>query len=186
VSHQITPVTGNDDPRHAPMTSTILSSLQSQRNVSRTQTSRPPRRPGHTTDHGATELGFNSAEPATPLQGSGPGAALPATLLQGSSTSPSSTLAHSYTPKCTAGSPPCTYKRRCLGPSQGRFLKAHLYGSPNINKKHFRANLLSTTLDLSRDLGSIPSLAKLVSPTTSTPMQDNISLILPLLEVGPS
>jgi hypothetical protein len=64
-------------------------------------------------------------------------------------------------------------------------LKAHPDGSPNINKKHFRANLLSTTLDLSRDLGSVPSLAKLVSPTTSTPVQDNISLILPLLEVGP-
>jgi hypothetical protein len=65
-------------------------------------------------------------------------------------------------------------------------LKAHPDGSPNINKKHFMANLLSTTLDLSRDLGSIPSLVKLVSPTTSTPVQDNISLILPLLEVGPS
>jgi hypothetical protein len=49
------------------------------------------------------------------------------------------------------------------------------------HKKHFRANLLSTTLDLSRDLGSVPSLAKLVSPTTSTPVQDNISLILPLV-----
>ena len=30
MSHQITPVTGNDDPRHAPMTSTVLSSLESQ------------------------------------------------------------------------------------------------------------------------------------------------------------
>jgi hypothetical protein len=42
-------------------------------------------------------------------------------------------------------------------------------------------NLLSTTRDLSRDLGSVPSLAKLVTPTTSTPVQDNISLILPLV-----
>jgi hypothetical protein len=58
-------------------------------------------------------------------------------------------------------------------------LKAHPDGSHNIN-------LLSTILDLSRDLGPVPSLAKLVLPTTNAPMQDNISLILPLLEVGPS
>jgi hypothetical protein len=185
VSHQITPVTGNDDPRHAPMTSTVLSSLQSQRNVSMTQTSRPPRRPGHTAGHGATELGFNSAEPAAPLQGSGPGSAPPTTLLQGSSTSPPSTLAHSYTPICTARSPPCTYKRRCPGPFKGKLWRLTQTAHPT-STKHFRANLLSTTLDLSRDLGSVPSLAKLVSPTTSIPVQDNISLILPLLEVGPS
>jgi hypothetical protein len=42
-------------------------------------------------------------------------------------------------------------------------------------------NLLSTARDLSRDLGSVPSLAKLVTPTTSTPVQDNISLILPFM-----
>jgi hypothetical protein len=179
VSHQITPEQGNDGPWHAPMTSIVLSSLQSQRNVSRTQTSRPPRRPGHIAGHVATELDYNSAEPAAPLQGSGPGAAPPTTLLQGSSTSPPSTLVHSYTPICTAGSPPCTYKRRCPGPSQEKALKAHPDGSTNIN-------LLSTTLVLSRDLGSVPSLAKLVSPTTSTPVQDNISIILPMLEVGPS
>ena len=123
MSHQITPVKGNDDPRHAIMTSTVLSSLKSQRNVSRTQTSRPPRRPGHIAGHDATELGFNSAEPAVPLQGTGPRAASPATLLQGSSTSPPFTLAHSCTPICTARSPPCTYKRRCPGPSQGRLGK---------------------------------------------------------------
>jgi hypothetical protein len=141
VSHQITPVTGNDDPRHAPMTSTILSSLQSQRNVSRTQTSRPPRRLGHTAGHGATELGFNSAEPATPLQGSGPGAAQSDTLLQGSSTSPPSRLAHSYTPIWTAGSPPCTYKRRFPGPSQGKLGKltqtAHPTSTENTSGQTF-------------------------------------------------
>ena len=124
MSHQITPVTGNDDPRRAPMPSTVLSSLQSQRNVSKAHTSRPPRRLGHTTSHGATELGFNSAESAAPLQGSGLGAVPPATLLQGSGTSPPSTLVHSYTPTCTAGSPPCTYKRRSPGPSQGKLLDA--------------------------------------------------------------
>jgi hypothetical protein len=135
VSHQITPVTGNDDPQHAPKTSTVLSSLQSQRNVSRTQTSRPPRRPGHTAGHGATELSFNSVEPAAPLQGSGPGAAPPAMLLQGSSTSPSSTLAHSYTPICTAGSPPCTYKRRYQG-----LPKASFGSSPRRLTQHQQNN----------------------------------------------
>jgi hypothetical protein len=103
VSHQITLVTGNDDPRRAPMPPTVLSSLQSQRNVSRARTSRPPRRLGHTAGHGATELGFNSAESAVPLQGSGFGAAPLATLLQGSCTSPPSTLVHSYTPHVQLG-----------------------------------------------------------------------------------
>jgi hypothetical protein len=124
VSHQITPVTGNDDPQRAPMPPTVLSSLQSQRNVSRAHTSRPPRRLGHIAGHGATELGFNSAESVALLQGSGLGAAPSTTLLQDSSTSPPSTLVHSYTPTCTAGSPPCTYKRRCPGPSQGKLLEA--------------------------------------------------------------
>jgi hypothetical protein len=62
VSHQITPITGNDGSLHASMTSIVLSSLQRQRNVSRTE--------------------------VAPL----------AALLQGSSTSPPATLAHSYTP----------------------------------------------------------------------------------------
>jgi hypothetical protein len=105
----------------------------------------------------------------------GPRAAPPATLLQGSSTSPPATLAHSYTPICTTGSPPCIYKRRCPGPSHGRLWRL-------TQMAYFKAkNLLSTTRDLSRDLGSFPSLAKLVTPTTSTPVRDNISLILPLV-----
>jgi hypothetical protein len=48
----------------------------------------------------------------------GPRAAPSATLLQGSSTSPLATLAHSYTPICTAGSSPCIYKKGCSRPSQ--------------------------------------------------------------------
>jgi hypothetical protein len=85
----------------------------------------------------------------------GPRAAPPATLLQGSNTSPSATLAHSYTPICTARPSPCIYKRGCPGPSQGRLTQM----------AHFKAK---------------PSPVKLVTPTTSTPVQDNISLI-PLL-----
>jgi hypothetical protein len=34
---------------------------------------------------------------------------------------------------------------------------------------------------LLKRLGTVPSLAKLVAPTTSTPVQDNISLILLLV-----
>jgi hypothetical protein len=61
MSHQITPITGNDGSPHASMTSIVLSSLRRQGNISRTQV------------------------------------APPAALLQGSSTSPPATLAHSYT-----------------------------------------------------------------------------------------
>jgi hypothetical protein len=130
VSHQITPITGNDGSLHASMTSIVLSSLRRQRNVSRTQV------------------------------------APPAALLQGSSTSPPATLAHSYTPICIAGSSPCIYKRGCSGPSRGgrggraKAKEANSDGSPQ---------------------GRTLSLATLVTPTTSTPLQDNISLILPLV-----
>jgi hypothetical protein len=89
----------------------------------------------------------------------GPRAAPPATLLQGSSTSPQATLAHSYTPICTPGPSPCIYKRGCPGPSQGTRKRL-------TQTAHFKAK---------------PSPEKLVTPTTSTPVQDNISLISPLV-----
>jgi hypothetical protein len=85
----------------------------------------------------------------------GPRAAPPATLLQGSSTSLPATFAHSYTHICTAGPSPCIYKRGCPGPSQGTRKRL-------TQTAHFKAK---------------PSPAKLVTPTTSTPVQDNISLI---------
>lgn len=91
----------------------------------------------------------------------GPRAAPPATLLQGSSTSPPATLAYSYTPICTAGPSPCIYKRGCPGPSQ--------------REGGEKGGLTQTA-----HLKAKPSLSKLVTPTTSTPVQDNISLI-PLL-----
>jgi hypothetical protein len=102
----------------------------------------------------------------------GPRDALSATLLQGSSTSPLATLAHSYAPICTAGSPPCIYKRRCPGPSHDTLRGRRRRTRSNIE-------LLFATLDFSRDLGPVLSLAKLVTPTISTPVQDNISLIPP-------
>jgi hypothetical protein len=51
MSHQITPVTGNDDPRHAPMTSTVLKlstkSKERQQDTyfKATSTTRPYRQP---------------------------------------------------------------------------------------------------------------------------------------------
>jgi hypothetical protein len=104
----------------------------------------------------------------------GPRAAPPAMLLQGSSTSPPATLAHSYTPTCTVGPSPCIYKRRCPGPT-------HNTRKGRRGRTHSNIELHSATLDFSRDLGPVPSLTKLVAPTASTPAQDNISLIPPLV-----
>jgi hypothetical protein len=53
VTSKITPVTGNDDSWHAPLTSTVLSSLRNQRNVSRTW--------GRTASHASTGLKHFSA-----------------------------------------------------------------------------------------------------------------------------
>jgi hypothetical protein len=74
-------------------------------------------------------------------------------------------LAHSYTPICTAGPSPCIYKRGCPRPSQG-----------GRKQRQGRGGLTQTAHSK-----ATPSLAKLVTPTTSTPVQDNISLILPLV-----
>jgi hypothetical protein len=104
---------------------------------------------------------------STPYEGketsAGPWAAPSATLLHGSSTSPPATLAHCYTPMCTAGSSPCIYKRGCPGPSRRK-----------------RAEAKEAISDGSLQ-GQTLSLATLVIPTTSTPVQDNISLIPPLV-----
>jgi hypothetical protein len=112
---------------------------------------------------------------STPYKGketsAGPRAAPLATLLQGSSTSPPATLAHIYTP-CTAGSSPCIYKRGCPGPSQRGGASREGEGGREggqLRRLTPRPNPLSL------------SLATLVTPTTSTPVQDNISLILPLV-----
>jgi hypothetical protein len=96
-------------------------------------------------------------------------AASPAALLQGSSTSPPATLAHSYTPivqldhllvsiKGDVQGLPTEGGR--VGETQRRLTQtAHLWAGPSPSL----------------------SLATIVTPTTSTPVQDNISLILPLV-----
>jgi hypothetical protein len=111
---------------------------------------------------------------STPYEGketsAGPWAASSATLLQGSSTSLPATLAHSYTPICTAGSSPCIYKGDVQDlPKGGQVEKARA----DAKEANSDGSLQGQTLSL--------SLATLVTPTTSTPVQDNISLIPPLV-----
>jgi hypothetical protein len=48
-------------------------------------------------------------------------------------------------------------------------------------RTHSNIELHSATLDSSGGLGPVPSLVKLVTPTASTLVQDNISLIPPLV-----
>jgi hypothetical protein len=100
----------------------------------------------------------------------GPRAAMPAALLQGSSTSPPATLAHSYTPIVQLDHLLVSIKGdvQCL-PKRGR----------QSGRDAEEAN--SDTSPQGRTLSLSLSLATLVTPTTSTPVQDNISLILPLV-----
>jgi hypothetical protein len=96
----------------------------------------------------------------------GPRAATPAALLQGSSTSLPATLAHSYTPIVQLDHILVSIK----GMSRA-FLKGGRVGETQRR--------LAQTAHLKVELSL--SLATLVTPTTSTPVQDNISLILPLV-----
>jgi hypothetical protein len=95
---------------------------------------------------------------------------MPAALLQGSNTSPPATLAHSYTP---------IVQLDHLLVS----IKGDVQGLPKRGSQSGRdaeeAN--SDTSPQGRTLSLSLSLATLVTPTTSTPVQDNISLILPLV-----
>jgi hypothetical protein len=99
----------------------------------------------------------------------GPRAATSATLLQGSSTSPPDKLAHSYTPYVQLDHllVPIKWMFRAFPREAGR------EGEKNTEKANSDDSPQGRTLSL--------SLATLVTPTTSTPVQDNISLILPLM-----
>jgi hypothetical protein len=130
----------------------VLSSLRKQGNVSR----------------------IHAAPPAALLQGSSTSPTATLARTQGTSTSPPATLAHSYTPIVQLdhllvsikgddqGLPKGGERRRAevgrVGETQRRLTQtAHLRARPSL------------------------SLTTLVTPTTSPPMQDNISLILPLV-----
>jgi hypothetical protein len=99
-------------------------------------------------------------------------AAPPAALLQGSSTSPPATLAHSYTPIVQLDHLLVPIKGDVQGlPTGGRGRES----GRNAEEANSDSSPQGLTLSLSL------SLATLVTPTTSTPVQDNISLILPLV-----
>jgi hypothetical protein len=110
---------------------------------------------------------------STPYEGketsAGPQAAPPAALLQGSSTSPLDTLAHSYTPMYSWTIFVSIKGMSRAFPKGGRGGE----GEKNTEKANSDGSPQGRTLSL--------SLATLVTPTTSTLVQDNISLILPLV-----
>jgi hypothetical protein len=96
----------------------------------------------------------------------------PAALLQGSSTSPPATLAHSYTPIVQLDHLLVSIKGNVQslpprGGGRGR------QSGRNAEEANSDSSPQGQTLSL--------SLTTLVTPTTSTPMQDNISRILPLV-----
>jgi hypothetical protein len=94
--------------------------------------------------------------------------ATPAALLQGSSTSPPATLAHSYTP---------IVQLDHLLVS----IKGDVQGLPEGGRVGETQRRLTQTAHLKAKPSPSLSLTTLVTPTTSTPVQDNISLILPLV-----
>jgi hypothetical protein len=99
-------------------------------------------------------------------------AALSAALLQGSSTSPSVTLAHSYTLIVQLDHLLVSIKGDVQGLPTGGGAEAGRVGE---TQRRLLGQLTSGPDPLSL------SLATLVTPTTSTPVQDNISRILPLV-----
>jgi hypothetical protein len=112
-------------------------------------------------------------------------------LYRAQDTSLPATLAPSYTPLYNWASP-YVYKRGCPGPHRGEEEKKkkdegtsiRTYEHPNARRKKMSG---CRTLSLSRSLLLAPSrprprsLARLVTPTTSTPVQDNTRLIPPLV-----
>jgi hypothetical protein len=109
-------------------------------------------------------------------------AALPAALLKGLSTSPTTTLAHSYTPVVQLGHLLVSIKGDVQGLPKG-MSRAFLRGAEKRRAEAGRVGETQRRLTQTAHLRARPSLslATLVTPTTSTPVQDNISLILPLV-----
>jgi hypothetical protein len=139
----------------------VLSSLRKQGNISR----------------------IYAAPPAALLQGSSTSTTATLARTQGSSTSPPATLAHSYTP--------IVHLDHLLVS-----IKGDVQGLPKWAKGEGRAEAgrvgeMQRRLTQTAHLRARPSLslslslslvcATLVTPTTSTSVQDNISLILPLV-----
>jgi hypothetical protein len=109
-------------------------------------------------------------------------AAPPAALLQGSSTFPPATLAHSYTSIVHLDHLLVSIKGDVQGLLKGREAEKTSRGRQsgrNAEEANSDSSPQGQALPLSLSLAL--SLATLVTPTTSTPVQDNISLIPPLV-----
>jgi hypothetical protein len=128
----------------------VLSSLRKQGNVSR----------------------IHAAPPAALLQGSSTSPTATLAHIQGSSTSPPATLAHSYTPIVQLDHLLVSIKGDVQG-LPGREASRGRQSGRNVEEANSDSSPQGQTLSLSL------SLATLVTPTTSTPVQDNISLIPP-------
>jgi hypothetical protein len=116
------------------------------------------------------------------LQGSSTSPTATLSRLQGSGTSPQATIARSYTPHCTSGPSPCIYKRGRPGREREEAETRARTNRRGTGDGRRRAGPDSLSLSLA------PSLATLVTPTTSTLVQDNISLIPPCVSscINPS
>jgi hypothetical protein len=91
-------------------------------------------------------------------------------------------LAHSYTPIVQLGHLLVSIKRDVQGlPKGGRREKAEKRRGRQSGRNVEEANSDSSPQGQALSLPRSLSLAMLVTPTTSTPVQDNISLILPLV-----
>jgi hypothetical protein len=135
------------------MTLMVLSSLRKQGNVSR----------------------IHAAPPAALLQGSSTSPTATLACTQGSSTSPPATIAHSYTPIVDLDHLLVSIKGDVQGLPKGGRSKASRgrQSGRNAEEANSDSSPQGQTISL--------SLATLVTPTTSTPVQDNISIILPLV-----
>jgi hypothetical protein len=90
-------------------------------------------------------------------------------------------LAPSYTPLYNWASP-YVYKRGCPGPHRKRGEGGRAYGQKNARReKTSWGRTLSLSRSLLLALSHPRSLARLVTPTTSTLVQDNTRLIPPLV-----
>jgi hypothetical protein len=115
---------------------------------------------------------IHAAPPAALLQGSSTSPTATLARTQGSGTSPSATLTHSYTPIVQLGHILVS-------------IKGDVHGKGEGGAEAGRVGETQRRLTQTAHLRARPSLslflATLVTPTTSTPVQDNISLILPLV-----
>jgi hypothetical protein len=123
-----------------------------------------------------TSAGPRAAPSATLLQGSSTSPTATLAHIQGSGTSPPATLTHSYTPIVQLGHLLVSIKGDVQGLPKGGGARQAEAGRVGETQRR----LTQTALLRARPSLSL-ALSTLVTPTTSTPVQDNIRLILPLV-----